>query len=103
MTFLLLLLIPFEPITPSVDIAEVNVFGIHGTCQVILWEWSYEHDCFVVIAWRIVQNREQIDKLLGQVRYKSFRETWTRGDPEAQNRDIVPQDKRRVLRIKWSY
>jgi len=51
---LTLLLLTFAPLAESVDVAEVNTYGGRGACQIILWDWSYEHDCFVVVAWRSV-------------------------------------------------
>ena len=98
MLFLLLLISPIIT-DSSVNMAEVNTYGGKGCCQIILWDWSFEHHCFVVVDWKSVNTDEQVSYLLGKVKYGQFRETWTRNDPEVDNRSIVPTHKRR--KIKW--
>lgn len=90
---------PLTDIMASVDVAEVNTFGGQGSCQVILWDWSDEHSCFVVVAWKLVKTDEEVDRELRKIAYRHFRETWTIHDPEVDNREIVPPHKRR--KIKW--
>lgn len=83
----------------TVDVAEVNTFGGRGSCQIILWEWSDENSCFVVVAWRMVETDDEVERELRKVAYRHFRETWTLNDPEVDNRDVVPQHRRR--KIDW--
>lgn len=97
---LAILLLTFSPqVSASVDVAEVNTYGGRGACQIILWEWSYEFDCFVVVAWRSVTTDAQVEAELSKIKYNHFRETWTLNDREIDNRAIVPTHNRR--KIKW--
>jgi len=102
-----------------VDLVEVNHFyddaGRHVFDQVIYYDWS-PLDCrHVVRAWRMVKNPAQLPKrnwhddtytatwndgdVLREVRAESIRESWTQYDPELLERDYLPKEKRRELRI----
>lgn len=105
--FLLLLLLPLpSPELPSVDLAEINNYTTtsrpdHVQHQIILWDWDYEYNCYVVVYWKFVTNDSEISRILSQVNYKVFRETATCYDPELLNRDIVPVHRRRT--IAWTH
>lgn len=100
-----------------VDLIELNHFvddeGREVFRQVIFYDWSREHHCFHVRAWRLIKNESQLpvrswnpqqyrcswldDGLLRQVWAPKMRETWSQRDPERVNRAVLPEDQRRPL------
>lgn len=124
-TLLLLLLLiasgPTDgPLRESVDLIELNHFyddlGRHAYDQVIFYEWSEEYCRYHVIAWCLVeddQGRLPV-RLPGsgyflvrwfdhdvrrhrEVRSKLYRETWTRSDPERENKRLLEEKFRLTL------
>jgi hypothetical protein len=102
-----------------VDLMEVNHFydeqGRLVFDQVIFYDWSPEHGRHMVRAWRLVKNPAQLPQrdwkdggyeavwqdgeILRHVVAKSMRETWTQYDPELVEREFLPKEQRRELRI----
>lgn len=101
----------------SVDLAEVNHYydeqGRLVFDQVIFWDW--DHDCcrHQVVAWRLVKHPSLMPyrdwrggwsvtfvdgETLRDVSAPAFRETWTQHDPELEERQTLPKEKRRELR-----
>jgi hypothetical protein len=102
-----------------VDLMEVNHFydeqGRLVFDQVIFYDWSPEHSRYMVRAWRLVKNPSQLPErdwrdggyqavwqdgeVLRRVRAASMRETWTQYDPELIEREYLPKERRRELRV----
>ncbi len=106
----------------SVDLIELNHFyddlGRHTYDQVIFYEWSPEFSRYHVIAWCLVEDDQtrlptrlpgsgeaQVRwfdrdiKRYREVRSKLFRETWSRVDPERDNKKVL-EEKYRVSLLK---
>jgi hypothetical protein len=103
----------------AVDLIELNHFyDEHGRLvfdQVIFYDWSLTDARYNVRAWRLVKNPAQLPsrdwttggysamwqdgEQLRHVQSKSFRETWTQYDPELVEREYLPKEKRKELRI----
>jgi hypothetical protein len=102
---LLILLLPCpSPNLPTVDLAEINNYTTSHRAhivqhQLILWDWSYEHNCYIVVDWKFITSNSDVSRLLSQINYRVFRETATCYDPELLNREVVPVHRRR--RISW--
>lgn len=102
-----------------VDLMEVNHFydeqGRLVFDQIIFYDWSPEHSRYMVRAWRMVKNPAQLPErdwrdggyltvwqdgeVLRRVRAESMRETWTQYDPELIEREYLPRERRRELRV----
>jgi hypothetical protein len=102
----------------SVDLIELNHFyDEHGRLvfdQVIFYDWSAADARYNVRAWRLVKNPAQLperDWATGRYRAiwqegeqlrdilaPSFRETWTQHDPEVDEREYLPKERRKELR-----
>ncbi|WP_164104163.1 hypothetical protein [Candidatus Laterigemmans baculatus] len=100
-----------------VDLIELNHYydeaGRHVFDQLIFYDWSEGRRRFEVCAWRLVKSRSQQPRqdhrehlwrvlwhdggVLRSVEGASFRETWTKHDPELVDRDLLPQESRREL------
>lgn len=103
----------------SVDLIELNHFyDEHGRLvfdQVIFYDWSSADSRYNVRAWRLVKNPAQLPQRdwstgcysamwqdgeqLRHVQSKSFRETWTQYDPELVEREYLPKERRKELRM----
>jgi hypothetical protein len=103
----------------SVDLIELNHFyDEHGRLvfdQVIFYDWSANDARYNVRAWRLVKNPAQLPQRdwssgrysamwqdgeqLRHIQSKSFRETWTQYDPELVEREYLPKEKRKELRM----
>lgn len=123
MTVLVLLLLAILPrdttVRESVDLIELNHFyDEHGRLvfdQVIFYDWSAGEDRYNVRAWRLIKNHSQIPlrdwrhggyearwhdgEQLRQIRSKLIRETWTQYDPELVEREYLPKERRKELRV----
>lgn len=102
-----------------VDLVEVNHFydeqGRLVFDQTIFYDWSESHSRYMVRAWRLVKNHAQLPQrdwqdggyvavwhdgeLLRHVHAESMRETWTQYDPELMEREYLPKEQRRELRM----
>ena len=100
-----------------VDLIEVNHFfddrGKLVFDQLIYFDWSNEHDRYMVRDWRLLKTPSQLPipdgdggdyvavwydgDLLRVVRCSNLRETWTRYDPELVERDCLPRPQRAEL------
>lgn len=109
-----------EPVRDSVDVAEVNHFydhdGRHVFDQLIFWDMSADGGERVV-AWRLIKDGSPLpqrdwrhggyyvlwrDERNATERYQrvqavGVRETWTQHDPELQDREALPVERRREL------
>ena len=103
----------------QVDLVEVNHFyddqGRHVFDQVIFYDWSAEAGRHMVRAWRLVKNTTQLPQrdwkdggyvavwqdgeVLRHVHGRSMRETWTQYDPELIEREYLPKEQRKELRV----
>jgi len=113
-----LALVPHELVPlDTADLIELNhVYDLEGRKafdQVILWEWHEAKEAFRVVAWRLWKSPAQTperDWLRGGyqmlwddvngprlVRATSFYETWTQYDPELEDRQLFPPERRRGL------
>ena len=104
-------------ISDDVDLIEVNHFyddqGRLVFDQVIYYDWSNQHDRYQVRDWRLLKSSSQVplrdwrhggytsswpdfkqSDVLRRVRAKVFRETWEQHDPELEDREFWPQEKR---------
>lgn len=103
-----------------VDVAEVNHY--YDGCgklifdQIIYYDWSDPDARYNVRAWRLIKHPSQVPcrdwqnggysslwqdgDVYRQVQSESFRETWGQYDPEVAERDIVPRENRRELRLR---
>lgn len=99
-----------------VDLVEVNHFydesGRLVFDQAIMWRW-WDRDCrFYVVAWRLIKSPSQIPQrsrrggytsvwtdceTLRRVDAAAVRETWSQYDPELEERQHTPQERRRGL------
>ena len=102
-----------------VDLVEVNHFydeqGRLVFDQTIFYDWSESHSRYMVRAWRLVKNPAQLPQrdwqdggyvavwhdgeVLRHVHAESMRETWTQYDPELIEREFLPKEQRRELRM----
>jgi hypothetical protein len=102
-----------------VDLVEVNHFydeqGRLVFDQTIFYDWSASHSRYMVRAWRLVKNPAQLPQrdwqdggytavwhdgeVLRHIHAESMRETWTQYDPELIEREYLPKEQRRELRI----
>jgi hypothetical protein len=113
-----LAIVPRDSIaTDTVDVIELNHFfdeeGRPVFDQVIFWEWRQEQEAFHVLAWRLWKSPAQTPERdwqrgefrtlwfdadqLRDVRATSYRETWTQFDPELEDRQQFPPNRRRGL------
>ena len=106
----------------SVDLIELNHFydnlGRHSYDQVIFYEWSEEYSRYHVIAWSLVEDDaprlpfrlpasndylvrwyDRDAKCRREVRSKLYRESWTRSDPERENKKLL-EEKYRISLLK---
>ena len=111
-------LVPHELILlDTADVIELNHFydpeGRKVFVQVIFWEWRGEEEAFRVVAWRLWKSPAQTPERDWQrggyrtlwldvdhprlIRAPSLRETWTQYDPELEDRQFLPPDRRRGL------
>lgn len=104
----------------NVDVIEINHCynedGEKRFTQTIFWEWKawFPGGEYVVVDYRIVKDQPQPQprkdysrggydliwrdgKTWRRVHSISTVETWTRYDPEVQNRSIIPMNRRRGL------
>lgn len=101
---------PSHELTDHVDIIELNhvvdANGCESFRQWIFWEWSHHRKRYDVVAWRIAKtpyvlrgNRLSFrdGEATRVIQAVSYRETWTRGDPEVIDRDWLPAEFRRGL------
>lgn len=109
-----------EPLRESVDLLEINHFyderGRLVFDQSIFYDWTADKGHYRVLAWRLVKHPAQIPQrdwsgggwlsvwqdgeVLRHVRAQSVRETWTQFDPELVEREYLPKENRRELRMK---
>ena len=106
----------------TVDLIEVNHFydeqGRLVFDQVIFYDWSAGDARYMVRAWRLVKNPNQLPQrdwksggyialwqdsgqggeVLRHVHSTSIRETWTQYDPELVEREYLPKERRKELR-----
>jgi hypothetical protein len=86
--------------------------------QIIFYDWSADDARYMVRAWRLVKNPNQLPQrdwksggyvalwqdsgqggeVLRHVHSKSIRETWTQYDPELVEREYLPKERRKELR-----
>jgi hypothetical protein len=121
MFWLLIAILPTEhAVRDRVDVMEVNHCfndaGVHQYDQVIFWDWSSEHSRYQVRAWRLVKQSDSLPyrsaerdefvcmwrdrDLFREVRAPLMRETWTCYDPEAIDRETLPETKRLGLTLR---
>ena len=99
------------------DLMELNHFydeqGRLVFDQVIFYDWSDDDARHMVRAWRLVKHPSQLPQrdwsgggyaavwqdgeVLRHVRAKFFRETWTQYDPELDEREHLPKERRKEL------
>ena len=106
-------------IKESVDLMELNhLYDDNGRFvndQIIFYEWSDLFGRYDVRAWRWAKTPRHCpefdwetgcwrvlfnDDRLRYVTSPSFRETWTQYDPELTEREILPKEMRRELKMK---
>ena len=107
-----------EPI--HVDRAELNHVMVcrdgcwqESLCQWILWDFDGRRGCYVVVAWAMAKDcggatrigrewrllfRRRMGSQVAIVAPAVVTETWTVGDPEVENRDVLPSGRRRGVR-----
>ena len=101
-----------EPVRDLTATVEVNRF-YNEQGSLIFTQLIWLDESGVVIAWRLVKTPSMLPALdrprgeyvvtwhdgevLREVRSRSLKETWTQYDPEVQQRDVVPQCRRREL------
>ena len=108
-------------VVDTVDLIELNHLhdecGKHTIDQVIFYEWSPDYRRFDVISYRLIEddisklpvrlpgNREysvawydREARAFREVRSRHFRETWTKTDPEQQNKRVLDEKCRSSLR-----
>lgn len=101
----------------SVDLIELNHFyddlGRHAYDQLIFYEWSAEYCRYHVISWCLIEDDfsrlpvqlpgsrdtmvrwyDRDAKRHRDVRSSMFRETWTRTDPERENKKLLEEKDR---------
>lgn len=121
MFWLLVAILPTEhAVRDRVDVMEVNHCfndaGVHQYDQVIFWDWSSENSRYQVRAWRLVKQADSLPyrsaerdeyvcmwrdrDLFREVRAPVMRETWTCYDPEAIDRETLPETKRLGLTLR---
>lgn len=82
--------------------------------QAIFYDWSHGDARYMVRAWRLVKNPNQLPQrdwenggyvalwqdgeVLRQVRAPAIRESWTMHDPELAEREYLPKERRKELR-----
>ncbi len=99
----------------DVELIELNhSFDEHGKLvfhQIIFWRWSHSAARFQVCAWRLVKQPDAQPRRtangwryqwwerehLRQVWAPQYRETWTQHDPEVDDREFLPKNKRAGL------
>lgn len=122
LAILLLLIVSISQETTIVDhVDRLEINHVHCphtgrelVCQVIYWRWHVEDRRFHVAAWRLstsatarfkrdgrewVETRED-GPVRREIRSPQFRETWTFGDPELEDRKTYPPELRRGLRAR---
>lgn len=108
-----------DVVRERVDLVEVNHFydeqGRLVFDQTIFYDWSAAHSRYMVRAWRLVKNPAQLPQrdwqdggyvavwhdgeVLRHVGAESMRETWTQYDPELVEREYLPKEQRKDLRM----
>lgn len=103
-----------------VDRAELNHVMVckdgqwrQSLCQWILWDYDGVRGCYVVVAWALAKDCGGATRIAGEWRLLFRRrtggetvivspacvqETWSVGDPEVENRDVLPSGRRRGVR-----
>lgn len=124
LALLLLTVLPREDVVrETCDLVELNHFydenGKLVFDQTIFYDWGYPVPArYNVRAWRLVKHESQLphpyygggprmyralwlDGECNRLIYSpSYRETWTQYDPELLEREVLPKEMRRELRIK---
>ena len=111
---------PIEHVAQDrVDLVEVNHFydeqGKLVFDQIIFYDWSEADGRYNVRAWRLLKSNAQVPyrnwrqgdfvavwhdgDILRKVQATSFRESWTQYDPELVEREYLPKERRRELRV----
>lgn len=84
---------------------ELNHF-YDDQCKLVFDQYIFYDEDDNVIDWRMIKSSDYLTKgklifhdvdRLREVRFTSFKETWTQYDPELENRSILPKEKRRGL------
>ena len=108
-----------DVVTDTVEVLERNHFydceGRLVFQQLIAWTWNDDLARYDVVMWRMINSPSRIPRKVGSgyevtffdgellrtVRAPSLRETWTQrgvaGDPELNERDVLPKEMRREL------
>jgi hypothetical protein len=121
---ILLIAAAILPVTDTVlrdacDLIEVNHFfddqGRLVFDQAIFYDWSAGDSRYNVRAWRLVKHSSQLPQrewpsgysalwqdgeVTRRVWLQAIRETFTQYDPELLEREVLPKEKRRELRVK---
>jgi hypothetical protein len=119
LAYLLLAILPSPPVAAvdRCDLVELNHFydemGRLVFDQVIFYDWSDDEARFNVRAWRLGKHPSQLPfrdwesggyrvtwldgDRLRDVFSAHYRETWTQYDPELEEREHLPKDRRREL------
>lgn len=105
------------------DVIEHNRFyderGRLVFAQAIFYDWSPEHSRYIVRAWRLVKDANQVPErnwrtggytmtwmdgeTLRKIEADSVRDSWTQFDPELAEREILPKEMRTELRKADEY
>lgn len=115
--WLLLAIIPHDwVVTDNVDVLEINVF--YDQCGKVVFRqliaWDFDGVELRVRAWRMAKTPSfdprwdwerndafsiwNEDGIIREVRAKAMRESHTQIDPELDDRDYLPKERRRELR-----
>jgi hypothetical protein len=92
------------------DLVEINHYldsaGCENFCQIIAWDWDPQYQRFHAQQWAVVIEWDRVGKTTTATDYQSveveirsefFRETWTRFDPEMENRKLFDSKYRRQV------
>lgn len=109
--------LPRATVYDHVDLVELNHFfdgnGKLVFNQVIWWDWSWWHECYLVVAWRICpeahpwrcyrtslwvskwRDASSTPHRMRRVTADFYCETWTQHDPELEDRKrLLPENRR---------
>lgn len=103
-------------VVDRVDLIEINHYydnGRHVLDQMIFYEWCSHDKRFQIRDWRPLKRVAQVptfdwkrdeyvarwmdNGVMREIRAKTFRETWTRYDPEFAERAYLPKKARKLL------
>lgn len=118
--FLLICSLPVDTlfVEDRVDVIEINHFHDDDAklifSQIVFYEWRSDLAAFVVRDWRLLKGQcprrlpggggyvvtWADGEVWRKVRSRMLVENWTQYDPELLNRELLPKEKRRILRTR---